>query len=97
MRWPLTPIQRFMTKVELIPEHPCWEWNSQKNMYGYGKFYIGNKEFLAHRFSFEMHRGHDYDTFFYKHRRCSICHRATVNRHYLKNSKSINEKRREAR
>lgn len=39
-------------------ETGCWLWNGRLNQHGYGIFVIGHsRAFLAHRVSFELHRG----------------------------------------
>jgi hypothetical protein len=48
---------RFLAKVEIIPEHICWEWSTNKNNKGYGMFYFNGKKQLAHRFSYELYLG----------------------------------------
>jgi hypothetical protein len=35
----------------------CWNWTASKNGYGYGKFFVGQKEKGAHRVSFELFKG----------------------------------------
>lgn len=50
---------RFWSKVEMIPFHECWEWTSNKTIYGYGLFKI-NREVdnkSAHRMAWEMTYG----------------------------------------
>lgn len=52
--------ERFWSKVEFIPEHPCWEWNAAKNETGYGKMSSGIRgegNLKAHRASWIINRG----------------------------------------
>lgn len=53
----ITPLfDRFWAKVEVIDG--CWEWTGYKNNTGYGSFMVeGGAVRLAHRVSYEMHRG----------------------------------------
>jgi hypothetical protein len=44
--------ERFLSKVEFIPFHECWEWNAGVNPDGYGVF-RSKKYQVAHRFAFE--------------------------------------------
>lgn len=56
-----TPIEdRFWPKVDKRGPDDCWLWNSTKNEHGYGLIGAGGKYggmILAHRFSWELHRG----------------------------------------
>jgi hypothetical protein len=51
------PSERFWPKVEKT--EGCWEWTAATNgaTRPYGVFWDGRRQVLAHRFSFEMHRG----------------------------------------
>lgn len=51
---PLNPKDRFLSHVEQIPFHSCWEWIGSKNYKGYG--HISGKT-NAHRFSYELFIG----------------------------------------
>ena len=58
MRKPFShPSLRFWDKV-IITEN-CWVWIGNKNQFGYGLQALGkgNKRALAHRTSYEMHKG----------------------------------------
>lgn len=35
----------------------CWEWQSTRNNSGYGKFWLNGRTRLAHRVSYELHKG----------------------------------------
>lgn len=50
----MTPkdLQRFWSKV--IKTNNCWEWTSAKTHNGYGRFRLGDKTILSHRFSYEL-------------------------------------------
>ena len=56
-------LERFMSKVELIPFHSCWEWNGAKNLQGYGRIQTGSRtdgsRFSdgSHRVSWRLHFG----------------------------------------
>lgn len=45
---------RFWDKV-LKLENGCWQWAATKNNLGYGQFWNGTKNVLAHRFSLGLH------------------------------------------
>jgi hypothetical protein len=45
---------RLLSKIEMIPEHSCWEWVAGKNEHGYGLLWYGNKMSKAHRLSYEV-------------------------------------------
>ena len=47
---------RFLAKVEK-KDNGCWEWTSQTTNGGYGKFNMRGKHILAHRYSYELHKG----------------------------------------
>lgn len=47
--------EHFYTKF--IPdENGCWIWQKEFNSTGYGRYVIKLKKFLAHRFSYELHK-----------------------------------------
>lgn len=56
-------IDRFWSKVDQngpISKHrpdlgKCWIWRDFKSKYGYGRFWLNNKNIIAHRFSYELH------------------------------------------
>lgn len=56
---PVTPIvERFWAKVNKTPT--CWLWTGAPTPFGYGKLSEGRKggkQYRAHRFSWELHRG----------------------------------------
>jgi hypothetical protein len=43
-----------MEKVEIIPEHTCWEWIGVKSTRGYGRLWVNSKMQQAHRISWEL-------------------------------------------
>ena len=45
---------RFWAKVNKL-ESGCWEWMATRNNLGYGQFWDGTKNVLAHRFSLKLH------------------------------------------
>ena len=57
MSRPHNNIEYFWERIEYIPFHSCWEWVGSKLSNGYGRFKMGNKEYKAHRLSYELHYG----------------------------------------
>lgn len=55
----LTPTdkKRFLSKIELIPFHNCWEWSDYRDRQGYGQFWHGKTHLRAHRVSWILHHG----------------------------------------
>ena len=50
--------ERFWSKVEMIPFHPCWEWMGFRNEWGYGQVAISHRSpERAHRLSWIIHYG----------------------------------------
>lgn len=47
--------QRFCKKFEVTQS--CWNWRAGKTRDGYGRFRVVNRMVLAHRLSYEIHRG----------------------------------------
>jgi hypothetical protein len=56
MNYTQQDIDRFLSKLNKLP-NGCWLWTDHRDECGYGKFRIGKQMFLAHRFSFEIHKG----------------------------------------
>lgn len=50
-------IDRFMDKVEIVPESGCWIWTGGMKDDRYGSFYIAGQCVRAHRFSVEYFHG----------------------------------------
>lgn len=48
---------RFMKFVPTASPDQCWEWQSTKNRSGYGKFWLERRTAIAHRVSYELHKG----------------------------------------
>lgn len=48
---------RFHRKYFKCTESGCWIWKCGTNKDGYGFFYIGKKQYLAHRVSYCAHKG----------------------------------------
>ncbi len=48
-------IDRFMEKVEPVPEAGCWLWVGATKPSGYGNFYMGGRYVNAHRASLLLH------------------------------------------
>lgn len=54
---PTPPIQRFTEKLERDPSSGCWLWTAGLNTEGYGRFWDGQVNVYAHRWSYEHHVG----------------------------------------
>jgi len=52
----ITPEQRFFPRVDKDAEGGCWLWTGGQTL-GYGRFWNGHQHDLAHRYSWEYHRG----------------------------------------
>jgi hypothetical protein len=63
----MTAFDRFMAKVKKQPTG-CWEWQSNKDADGYGRFWYNNKTSGAHRWIYQHHKG-------LLHPRLFVCHR----------------------
>lgn len=50
-----TSRERFESKIHKTAD--CWEWGGTIYNTGYGKFTVGKKAFLAHRYSYELYVG----------------------------------------
>ncbi len=50
-------IERFWEHVEKRGPDECWLWIGRKNSYGYGSLAERGRNILAHRFSYEIHKG----------------------------------------
>lgn len=50
-----TAIERFAEKFE--PSGDCWVWTGARSDSGYGTFWNGQRQALAHRWSYEHHVG----------------------------------------
>ena len=48
---------RFLAKVQEIPEMGCWVWTAGRDKDGYGRFTIDSRSRLAHRVSYEAKFG----------------------------------------
>ena len=48
--------EKFWSGVEMIPFHPCWEWN-RCLVNGYGVIRHRGTTLRAHRISYELHKG----------------------------------------
>ncbi len=51
-------ISRFLDKIEIDDNTGCWEWTASSMSEGYGQFNINGSMLLAHRVSFEIHKGY---------------------------------------
>lgn len=50
------PIERFLEKTRTL-NNGCVEWTAYVGENGYGRFWIDGKNALAHRWSYEFHKG----------------------------------------
>ena len=50
-------MKRFWDKVDLSDREGCWEWTAYRNHFGHGRFRLNGKLELAHRVSYETHKG----------------------------------------
>ena len=48
---------RFYKFVGVEDERGCWNWQSTLNRAGYGKFWFDGRTALAHRVSYQLHKG----------------------------------------
>ncbi len=48
---------RFRSKVAPAGPTGCWQWTAARGRDGYGRFRLGHRMVLAHRFAFEAIRG----------------------------------------
>lgn len=46
-------MEDFWKYVNVIDENSCWEWQGEKVVKGYGRFYIGQKRFVASRYCYD--------------------------------------------
>ena len=75
----VSAVTRFWKTVDKTPH--CWVWKGSPNSRGYGKIWTGDKRELAHRFSWNLHRGNIPDGYEIDH----ICHnRMCVNPDHLR-------------
>jgi len=51
------PEQRFWSFVTALGEDECWEWSGARVRGTYGRFWTGEREVKAHRYSYELHVG----------------------------------------
>lgn len=49
---------RLLRKIRINKATGCWEWTAAKNSKGYGFFSINGRTRLAHRVSYQYHKGH---------------------------------------
>ena len=52
-----SPIKRLIRKIERDDVTLCWNFTGCISPQGYGQFWNGEKHDLAHRFSYEVHKG----------------------------------------
>lgn len=53
----ITPEERFLYKTLPEPNTGCWLWLGALTGRGYGQIKVKGVAVLAHRFSYEMHKG----------------------------------------
>ena len=92
--------ERFWAKVKKDTESGCLEWTGTLNELGYGRFKINGKLILAHRFSYELHKGPIADGMYCLHscdnRRCCNPNHLSVGTH-IDNMKDMIYKNRQAK
>jgi hypothetical protein len=49
--------ERFFAKIRKNDSTGCWEWTAQRDRCGYGRISKNQKPAIAHRVSYEMHKG----------------------------------------
>lgn len=64
-------IDRFWAKVDKTG--PCWKWQGRKKQYGYGRYHLDGKDYLAHRVSYQILAGPLDDSMVIDHK----CHNAS--------------------
>jgi hypothetical protein len=52
-----TRLQRFWDKVDVSLETDCWLWTGHNETMGYGRFWDGKKNKMAHRWAYEYSIG----------------------------------------
>lgn len=53
--WKGTPKERFLAKIKKT--NTCWFWVGAKNPQGYGDFWVDNKYWRSHRYSYFIYKG----------------------------------------
>lgn len=49
---------RFWSRVDKTPNtNNCWEWKNPTHPFGYGRFGVAGRNYLAHRLSYQIHYG----------------------------------------
>tara|TARA_R110000868_G_scaffold94607_3_gene260955 strand:+ start:2439 stop:3164 length:726 start_codon:yes stop_codon:yes gene_type:complete len=56
-----TDKERFFSKIKVLDENDCWEWQGGKHRQGHGKFWINDKTEYAHVIAWAFHHN-DYPT-----------------------------------
>ncbi len=51
------PIEHFNEKYIVDKNTGCWNWIGNLQNQGYGRLYVGKKQALSHRFSYEYFKG----------------------------------------
>jgi len=57
MAGPIPPFKRLLSGYTLCPDTGCWLWTGHKYRNGYGAIKVFGRMRLAHRFSYELHKG----------------------------------------
>lgn len=50
------PMEKFIDAIDVLRDG-CWQWRNSLASDGYGKFWIAQTQFLAHRFSYQLYIG----------------------------------------
>jgi len=53
----VTPEQEGKYWINVVVVEDCWEWVGHSDRDGYGRWHVGGKYYLAHRFSYEQNVG----------------------------------------
>lgn len=62
---------RFENRFAAVPDAGCWIWIGDQTASGYGRMRVEGKQVLAHRVSYELHRGFIAEGIF-------VCHKCDV-------------------
>lgn len=49
--------EKFLSKIKVIQETECWEWQACIEKGGYGRYHVGKRKYLTHRLSYYIFNG----------------------------------------